>query len=153
MNSPRDIGLTLPNRPGALGEFGEVLGRAGVSLEGGGVFTHHGSGVAHFLVNDAATAQAALESAGMGPVTVSPVVTVKLEQGTPGQLGALAKQLGDCGVNILVQYSDHANRLVLVPEPGHYGTACRLAQEWTAERGPAPGCLPRTGSGAGSSSG
>jgi len=151
MNGLQDIGLTLPNRPGALAEFGETLGRAGVSLEGGGAFTHHDSGVAHFLVTDGAAAQAALESAGMGPVTVRPVVTVKLDQETPGQLGALARRLGDCGVNILVQYSDHANRLVLVPEPPHYETVCRIAAEWTPGLRSAQACLPRTGPGAGGS--
>ncbi|MSR99452.1 hypothetical protein FYJ28_11545 [Arthrobacter sp. BL-252-APC-1A] len=149
MKGPRDIAVILPNRPGALSEFGQVLGHAGVSLEGGGVFTHHDEGIAHFLVNDAAAALEALTSAGIGPVTVSPVVTVKLDQGTPGELGALAKRLGDGMVNILIQYSDHANRLVLVPEPGHYGTVHRLAREWMSEQPNEADSPPRVSPGAG----
>lgn len=130
MNTPSDIGLVLPNLPGALAAFGEVLGRAGVSLEGGGVFTHAGVGAAHFLVTDASKAQEELEAAGIGPVIVSPVILLKLRQEVPGQLGAVAAMLAKAGVNILVQYSDHANNLVLVTSPGDYGTASRIAAEW-----------------------
>ena len=32
----RDLTIQLDNRPGALAEMGEALGRAGVSVEGGG---------------------------------------------------------------------------------------------------------------------
>ena len=32
--------------------MGEALGRAGVSIEGGGGFVHNGTGVAHFLFAD-----------------------------------------------------------------------------------------------------
>ena len=115
MTAPeRDVEVHLPDRPGALAEFGVALGRAGVSVEGGGVFTHAGVGVAHFLVADGAAAVIALESAGLPVVSVSPVVTVRLDQGTPGQLGALAERMARAGVNIRVQYSDHDHRLVLV---------------------------------------
>ena len=38
MKGPRDIAVILPNRPGALSEFGQVLGHAGVSLEGSSRF-------------------------------------------------------------------------------------------------------------------
>jgi hypothetical protein len=44
-----DVEVALPDRPGALAELGEALGAAGIPLEGGGVFTHQGVGVAHFL--------------------------------------------------------------------------------------------------------
>ena len=33
----KDLTIALENRPGALAEMGEALGRAGVSVEGGGV--------------------------------------------------------------------------------------------------------------------
>ena len=42
------------------------------------------------------------------------VVTTRLDQTKPGQLGALARQLAEAGVNIEVIYSDHDHRLVLV---------------------------------------
>ena len=62
--SGQDVEVALAHRPGALAEFGEVLGRAGVSLEGGGVFVHEGVGVAHFLVDDGPAAARALDAAG-----------------------------------------------------------------------------------------
>ena len=127
----QDIGLTLPDRPGALADFGQALGGAGVSLEGGGVFTVAGAGVAHFLVDNAAAAQLALEGVGLGPVVISDVVTLRLRQAVPGQLGLLARQMVDAGVNIAVQYSDHDHRLVLVVDEGDQAAATRVAQEWT----------------------
>ena len=44
-----DVALDLPDRPGALATFGEALGAAAVSLEGGGVFTVGGIGRALLL--------------------------------------------------------------------------------------------------------
>ena len=51
-----DIHVMLPDNPGTLGQFGSLMGRAGVSLEGGGMFTLGGAGHAHFLVEDGAAA-------------------------------------------------------------------------------------------------
>jgi hypothetical protein len=34
----QDLAIALDNRPGALAEMGDALGRAGVSVEGGGAF-------------------------------------------------------------------------------------------------------------------
>jgi hypothetical protein len=38
----KDLTIALENRPGALAEMGEALGRAGVSIEGGGAFVFNG---------------------------------------------------------------------------------------------------------------
>ena len=109
-----DVSIELPDQPGSLARFGEALGAAGVSLEGGGVFTANGVGHAHFLVEDGEAARAALEQAGLGTATIRPVLIRRLKQEIPGQLGAIARALGNAGVNIETQYSDHANRLILV---------------------------------------
>ncbi|WP_030410494.1 ACT domain-containing protein [Streptomyces sp. NRRL S-1448] len=42
----RDLAVHLPDRPGALADLVQALGRAGVSLAGGGVFTHDGQALA-----------------------------------------------------------------------------------------------------------
>lgn len=125
-----DVSIELPGRPGSLARFGEALGAAGVSLEGGGVFTVGGVGHAHFLVEDGEAAREALEKAGLGTATVRPVLIRRLKQEVPGQLGAIARALGDAGVNIETQYSDHANRLILVVDDME--TAERLTSDWAA---------------------
>src|SRR4051812_28894346 len=64
-----DLAIALENRPGALAEMGEALDRAGVSIEGGGVWAAGaggvGVGVAHFLFIDVAAARGALDAAGI----------------------------------------------------------------------------------------
>lgn len=124
--------MLLADRPGSLAELGQVLGAAGVSLEGGGVFTHRGEGVAHFLVDHAERGRAALEAAGLGPVTVHDVVTARLDQEVPGQLGAFTRAVADAGINVLAQYSDHDHRLVLVVAPEDVARCRRVADEWAA---------------------
>lgn len=123
-----DVAIELPGRPGSLARFGEALGAAGVSLEGGGVFTVDGIGYAHFLVDDGEAARTALELAGLGTATIRPVLVRRLKQEVPGQLGSVARALADAGVNIETQYSDHANRLILVVDDVE--TAERVTSDW-----------------------
>ena len=125
-----DVSLDLPDKPGSLARFGEVLGAAGVSLEGGGVFTVAGIGRAHFLVEDGEAAREALARAGMGTALVRPVLVRRLKQGVPGQLGAIARALAEAGVNIETQYSDHANRLILVVDDME--AAEKATMDWAA---------------------
>jgi hypothetical protein len=125
-----DVAIELPGRPGSLARFGEALGSAGVSLEGGGVFTVDGVGHAHFLVENGEAARAALAQAGLGTATIRPVLIRRLKQDVPGQLGAISRALGDAGVNIEVQYSDHANQLILLVDD--LETAERVTSDWAA---------------------
>jgi hypothetical protein len=126
-----DLAIELADRPGALAEMGEALGAARVSVEGGGVFVVGGVGHAHFLVAAAAetTARSALARRGIRLVAARPVVSLRLRQELPGQLGAIARRMADAGVNIEVQYSDHAGNLVLlVDEPER---ARAVAESWS----------------------
>jgi len=137
MSTLRDIEVALPDEPGALAHFGEVLGRAGLSLEGGGVFTFRGTAIAHFLVDDAETATRALDVAGLARVTIHPVVMLALDQDVPGQLGAFTRHLADEAINILVQYSDHDHNLIVITDPVRHDDAVRIAAAWTAGSSPA----------------
>jgi hypothetical protein len=130
-----DLTLLLENRPGALADMGETLGRAGVSLEGGGAWVVDGRGHAHFLVEDGAAARRALEAAGIRVLAVREVVPVRLKQAVPGQLGMLTRRMADAGVNIEVLYSDHDHRLILVVDDP--AAARRVADAWTASASPA----------------
>jgi hypothetical protein len=126
----QDLEILLPDRPGALADLGQTLGGAGVSLEGGGVFTHAGTAVAHYLVHDGPAALAAVTAAGIGPAVVRDVVMTRLDQQTPGQLGALARLLGDAGLNVLVQYSDHAGNLVLLMDDQDVPAGREVIARW-----------------------
>jgi hypothetical protein len=119
-----DLGIQLEDRPGALAEMGEALGAAGVSIEGGGVF----AGVAHFLFHDAHAAREALANAGINVFEQNDVVTVRLRQDEPGQLGKIARRMAEAGVNIRVQYSDHDHQLVLVVDDLQRGR--EVAHAW-----------------------
>lgn len=127
-----DLEIALDDRPGALADMGEALGRADVSIEGGGVFVVNGTGVAHFLFHDGEAARHALENAGIRVVRRNDVVVLRLDQGTPGQLGMVTRRMADAGVNIRVQYSDHDHQLILVVDD--LPRARRVADEWMQRR-------------------
>src|SRR5262249_32431155 len=128
----KDLHIALQNRPGALAEMGEALGRAGLSVEGGGVFVANGIGVAHFLVEDGEAARSALQAAGIRVVAVDDVVVLRLRQEEPGQLGKIGRKMAEAGVNILTQYSDHDHQLILVVDD--FEKAQRVADDWMANR-------------------
>jgi len=109
-----DLEFDLPNTPGALAQIGEVMGEAGIAVEGGGVFGVGERAIAHFLFRNGQAAQRAAQAAGISVVAVREPLIRRLKQGTPGQLGAISRALADAGVNIVTQYSDHHNRLVLI---------------------------------------
>jgi hypothetical protein len=72
------------------------------------------SGVAHYLVEDAAAAASALAAAGIGPVLARAAVVAELDADVPGALGRMMQRLSTAGVRLHGQYSDHGNRKVLI---------------------------------------
>ena len=124
----KDLAIDLDDRPGALADLGEALGRAGVSIEGGGAWVVGGRGVAHFLFADGAAARAALEAAGIRVLAEREVIVQRLQQAVPGQLGELTRRMADAGVNIEVLYSDHEHQLILVVDELDAGRA--VSQAW-----------------------
>jgi hypothetical protein len=129
----KDLAIELENRPGALAEMGEALGRAGVSVEGGGAWVMDGRAVAHFLFEDGEAARRALAAAGIRVSGERDVIVQRLNQTEPGQLGKIARRMADAGVNIEVLYSDHAHQLVLVVDDVAAGRA--VSGAWSRERG------------------
>ncbi len=124
----RDFAIELDSRPGGLAAMGEVLGDAGVSVEGGAAFTIGGRAIGHFLFHDPGAARAALNAAEIPILQERDIVAVRLNRDRPGQLGAIARRMASAGVNIEVVYSDHDHRLILVVDD--VLTARRVVETW-----------------------
>ncbi len=121
-----DVHVRFNDTPGELARFGQLLGRNGVGLEGGGVF-----GVeAHFLVEEGEKARLLLLAAGFNVKAVRKPLIRKLKQARPGELGEIAAALAAQGVSILTQYSDHANHLILLTDNDKL--AAEITGPWAA---------------------
>ena len=70
-----------------------------------------------------------LTTAGFRVLEEREVVTVRLRQAEPGQLGKIARRMADAGVNVEVQYSDHDHQLILVVDD--LARARAVAAAWT----------------------
>jgi hypothetical protein len=125
-----DLTITLGPGIGALAEAAETLGRAGISIEGGGAWGD--PLVAHFLVEEGESARSALAATGILAPVVKPVLIQGLDQERPGQLGLFTRRLADAGVRVEVLYSDHANRLIVVVDDPVRGAAISAA--WESQR-------------------
>jgi len=123
-----DIHILLPNVPGALAALASLLGRQGIGLEGGGVFSAGEHSHAHFLVVEGQRARAVLEAEGFQVQNVCEPLIRKLKQARPGELGEIATALAGAGGSILPQYSDHANQLILVTD--NPAAAERATKQW-----------------------
>lgn len=121
-----DVHVIFRDGSGELARFGQLLGRNGVGLEGGGVFGTD----AHFLVEDGEKARRVLVEAGFTVQAVRRPVIRKLRQERPGELGEIATALAARGVSVLTQYSDHANHLILLTDDDKL--AAEITEPWAA---------------------
>ena len=127
----KDIEILLQNKPGTLALLGETLGKHKISLEGGGIFNNGEVSIAHFLVNDAERAKEVLAQVQIKVLKINEVIIQKLRQDVPGQLGMFCRKLADANVNILTQYSDHSNQLIIVVD--NYEKAKQVSEAWMQE--------------------
>lgn len=127
----KDIEILLENKPGTLALMGETLGKNKISLEGGGVFYNGDVSTAHFLVEEAERAKDVLEQVQIRVLKINDVIIQKLRQDVPGQLGMFCRKMADANVNILTQYSDHANQLIVVVDDHEKGR--QVSEEWIKE--------------------
>ena len=97
MPAAKELCVKIPNQPGTLGAVSEVLGRAGINVDGFGVWGDS----ARLLVGDVDRAQELLREQGF-ECTTSRVLRLDLPD-EPGNLSELARELGRAGINI-----DHA---------------------------------------------
>lgn len=127
-----DLEIHMANEPGQLALMGDALGAAGISVEGGGMFLSNGVGVAHFLVSDGPSATQALTDAGLDVAACREALVQRLDQETPGQLGAFCGAMAAAGVNIEVLYSDHDHQLIVLVDDVEVGQ--KMSQQWTANQ-------------------
>ena len=111
----KDLTVILENRPGALADMGEALGKNGINMEGLCGFPLKGEGIVHILVEEETTAQYVLESAGFEVRAIREVLILDIGNvvGKPGSGGKLARNIGNVGVNIDLIYLAENNRIVL----------------------------------------
>ena len=112
-----DVTILLDNQPGQLATMGEILGEAGINIEGMCGFLVEGKGEIHILVRNGSAARKVLEKAGFDARNVRPVLVRDLEN-KPGTLGEAARKLADAGVNLTLLYLAADNHLVLGVDPG-----------------------------------
>lgn len=93
-----EVFVSLKNTPGTLAKATEAIGKQNVNITGFLCNAEGDTGIARFVTNDPTKTEEALKSAGLKPqrreVLLAPI------ENTPGQLGRIAKQLGQSGVNI-----------------------------------------------------
>ena len=127
----KDIEIILQNHPGSLAEMGETLGSVGVSWKEVGHLSTMELALHISWWKDGEKAKLALEEKGIRVAAVHDVLIQKLKQSVPGQLGKICRLMQKAGVNILVQYSDHSNHLILVVDDYEKGKA--VVGKWKKE--------------------
>ena len=117
VNVPTDLTITVEDQPGELARIGETLGNAGINIEGLAGFTSQGQGFIHVLVEDAAGAREALDSAGLKVSDEADALVMNLPTegiDRPGTLGQMARKLAGAGINVQAIYLATKNRGVAV---------------------------------------
>jgi len=96
--------------------LGEILGAAGVNIEGLCLTSCEERTVVHFAVEDALTAERVLENSGVKIRSVSDVYVYNKDEkqvtGRPGSFGDLCRTLADHGIKINFGYPIENNRFV-----------------------------------------
>jgi len=107
--------VILKNKPGALADMGETLGKMGINMEGLCGFPLKDEAIIHILVEDETTTQWALEEAGFEVRAVREVLILDIGNiaGKPGTGGKLARKIGNAKVNIDLIYLAENNRIVI----------------------------------------
>lgn len=107
-----DLTISLVNRPGSLAQASDVLGRAGVNIEGACGYLCGQEGLYHVLVVDVERARRALIDSGFEILDERLVVVVPVEN-RPGAGAALLRRVAEAEVNVDLLYTTMDGRLVL----------------------------------------
>lgn len=112
-----DLTVGLLDRPGTLAQACDVLGRAGVNIDGACGYVCEDQGVFHVLVGDAGRARRALIDSGFEIQNERRVDLVTVEN-RPGEAAKVLRRVAEAGINLETLYTTHDGRMVLVgPDP------------------------------------
>lgn len=111
----KDIAVIMENRPGALADMGELLGKNGINMEGLCGIPLKDKGIIHILIEDETVARFVLEEAGFEISGIRDVLVIDIGNitGKPGSGGKMARKIGNVGVNIDLIYLAERNKLVI----------------------------------------
>jgi len=102
MPRAKQLTLSVPDRPGMLGDIATALGEKKVNIHGLAAATESGGGVVMLVVDKTAAAKKVFAQKGW-QADEDEVLAVTLSD-APGALGRFAAKLGKSGVNIAYVY-------------------------------------------------
>ena len=112
----RDFCIEHDDASDSIAPIGEVLGAAGVNIEGLCVVRSKGRSIVHFAVEDALTARRVLEHSGIKIKEVSEVYVLykdkKRVTGKPGSFGEICRTVADNGITLNFGYAAENNRFI-----------------------------------------
>jgi hypothetical protein len=106
MPRAKQLNLSVPDRPGMLGQIATALGEKKVNIVGLCAATQGGGGMVWLVVDKPAAAKKVFAQNGW-QATEEEVLAVTLSD-TPGSLGRFASKLGKAGVNVTFVYAGSA---------------------------------------------
>jgi len=93
------IDVEVPDRPGELAKLAAILGEAGINIDAIGAESAGGRSYVSLIVNQPMQAREAIMKGGYA-CAMRTVLVVRLDD-KPGALAALARKLGDAGVDVV----------------------------------------------------
>jgi hypothetical protein len=128
---PKDLTIHLDDPAGSLPVVGKALGLGRKSGEGGFGFLGEGQGVFHLLVQDAATAQRALEAGQLAILEEKDVLVIIAEMGEKATMDLSGGEMA----------AENFYK-VKVPDNGSVKITISIqANEETNDKSEAPGCI------------
>ena len=112
----KDFCIELDDSSENLVLIGEILGAAGVNIEGLCLTLFKGQHVIHFVVEDAVTTRRVLEHSGIRIRTESEVFVLHKDEkritGKPGSFGGICRMFAQHGIKINFAYPAENNRFI-----------------------------------------
>ncbi|MHA1977064.1 MAG: hypothetical protein ACW98F_14785 [Candidatus Hodarchaeales archaeon] len=111
----KDIAIVLENKPGALANLGEVLGKENINIEGLCGALCDGDDIVHILVEEPGKAYNVLVQAGFKVKEQRDVLVVEIKDivRKPGTGGKLFRKLAQENINIDLIYLAENQRIII----------------------------------------